>query len=59
MGLIVLVVFLGTKMDQRMLMLLLTLIAAVLAALSYLRVMNLSRRKKSGAVRGNPKGGRR
>ena len=47
MGLIVLVVFLGMKMDQRLLMLLLTLIAAVLAALSYLRVMKLSRRKKA------------
>jgi ABC-2 type transport system permease protein len=44
MGLIVLVVFLGTRMDQRLVTLALTLIAAVLALLSYRRVMILSRR---------------
>ena len=44
MGLIVLVVFLGTRMDQRLVTLALTLIAAVLARLSYRRVMILSRR---------------
>ena len=43
MGLTVLVVFLGTRMDHRLLTLILTMIAAVLAALSYRKVMILSK----------------
>ena len=42
MGLVVLVVFLGTKMDHRLLALLFILIAGVLAALSYKRAMTLA-----------------
>ena len=45
MGLTVLVVFLGTKMEHSLLTLILILITSVLAALSYLRVMALSRRR--------------
>ncbi len=45
MGLTVLVVFLGTLMNQRILILLFTLIAAILAALSYRRVMVLAKRR--------------
>ena len=44
MGLMVLVVFLGTRMDHRLLTLILILIMAVLAGLSYMRVMALSKR---------------
>ena len=44
MGLIVLVVFLGTRMDHRLLALMQILIASLLAALSYARVLALSRR---------------
>lgn len=44
MGLCVAVVFLGTWMDHLLLTLLLTLIAAALAALSYLRVLRLAER---------------
>ncbi len=43
MGLIVLTVALGMRMNHIVLTLILTLIASVLAALSYLRVMSLSR----------------
>ena len=46
MGLTVLVVFLGTKMDRRLLTIILILITSVLAALSYLRVMALSKRRQ-------------
>ena len=46
MGLVVLVVFLGTRMDHRLIALILTLIAAALAALSYRRVMALSKQAK-------------
>ena len=42
MGLVVLVVFLGTKMDHRLLAFLFILIAGVLAALSYKRAMTLA-----------------
>ena len=45
MGLTVLVVFLGTKMDQRLLTLILTLAAAALAALSYMTVLRLAKGK--------------
>ena len=45
MGLTVLAVFLGMKLDHRLLALGFTLIAAVLAILSYMRVMALSRRR--------------
>jgi ABC-2 type transport system permease protein len=45
MGLVVLVVFLGMRMDHRLLALILILIASLLAALSYLRVLSLSRRR--------------
>lgn len=45
MGLTVLVVFLGMKMDHRLLAVIFILIAALLAALSYLRVMALTKRK--------------
>ena len=44
MGLLVLVVFLGLRMDHRLLALAFTLLAALLAALSYLRVMSLAKR---------------
>lgn len=44
MGLTVLVVFLGTRMDHRLISLSFTLIASGLAVLSYLRVMALSKR---------------
>ena len=44
MGLIVLVVFLGTKMDFKLLTLLLILIASVLALLSYRRVLGIVRK---------------
>ena len=44
MGLMGLVVFLGMRMDHKLLTLILILITAVLAGLSYLRVMALSRR---------------
>ena len=44
MGLTVLVVFLGTRMDHKVLTVLLTLIAAALAGLSYRRVMVLAKR---------------
>lgn len=44
MGLTVLVVILGLKMDHRLLALGFTLVAALLAGLSYLRVMALARR---------------
>ena len=44
MGLTVLVVFLGLRMDHRMLAVILTLIAALLALLSYMRVMALSKK---------------
>jgi len=43
-GLTVLVVFLGTRMDHRLVILLLTLVAAVLATLSYRRVMALAKK---------------
>ena len=45
MGLTVLVVFLGTRMDHKLLTLILILAAAVLAGLSCRRVMILSREK--------------
>jgi ABC-2 type transport system permease protein len=45
MGLAVLVVFLGMRMDSRVVTLILTLVASALAALSYARVMALSRRR--------------
>ena len=45
MGLTVLVVFLGAKMDHRMLAIGSILIVTLLAALSYLRVIALSKRK--------------
>ena len=45
MGLVVLSVFLGMRMDQRLMILIMTLIACLLAALSYRRVMILSRKK--------------
>ena len=45
MGLTVLVVFLGTKMDQRLLTLALIAVTALLAALCYLWVMALSRKR--------------
>ena len=44
MGLMVLVVFLGTQIDHRLLTLILILFTAVLAGLSYMRVMALSKR---------------
>ncbi len=44
MGLCVLVVFLGTRMDHRLLTLIFILIASVLAGLSYLRVMWLAKK---------------
>ena len=44
MGLIVLVVFLGTRMDHALLTLILILITAILAGLSYMRVMSLARK---------------
>ena len=43
MGLIVLVVFLGLRMDHRLLALILTAIVSALAALSYRRVMHLAK----------------
>ena len=45
MGLIVLMVVLGMRVDHRLLTLIMTLIAAALAALSYARVMALARKK--------------
>ena len=45
MGLVVLVVFLGMRMDSRAVTLILTLVASALATLSYARVMALSRRR--------------
>ncbi len=45
MGLVVLVVFLGTKMDHLVLGLIFTLVYGALAALNYLRVMALAREK--------------
>ena len=45
MGLMVLVVFLGLRMDHRLMTLAFILLATVLAALSYLRVMSLAQRK--------------
>ena len=45
MGLTVLVVILGLKMDHRLLTMMLIFIAALLAGLSYLRVMALAKRK--------------
>ena len=45
MGLVVLAVFLGTRVDHRLLTLLWTLIASVLALLSYRRVLKLSVRR--------------
>ena len=44
MGLIVLVVFLGTRMDHRLLALILILITALLAILSYRRAISLAER---------------
>lgn len=44
MGLTVGVVFLGMNMDQRLLAVILILLASLLAALSYLRVLSLSKR---------------
>ena len=44
MGLIVLVVFLGTRMDHALLTQILILITAILAGLSYMRVMSLARK---------------
>ncbi|MBO7711133.1 MAG: hypothetical protein J6S83_11735, partial [Lachnospiraceae bacterium] len=44
MGLVVLVVFLGMRMDHHVLTLILTLAAGLLALLSYLGVMRLSRK---------------
>jgi ABC-2 type transport system permease protein len=44
MGMTVLMVILGTRMDHRLLTLVMTAIASVLALLSYLRVMSLSKR---------------
>ena len=44
MALIVLMVFLGTRMDHKVLMLIFIVITSVLASLSYMRVMTLSRR---------------
>ena len=45
MGLTVLMVFLGTRMDHRLLTLVMIVITAVLALLSYLRVLSLCRRE--------------
>ena len=45
MGLCVLVVFLGTRMDHKLLTLIFILIASALAGLSYLRVMALAKRQ--------------
>ena len=45
MGLVVLVVILGLRMDHRLLALAFILLATLLAALSYLRVMSLAKRK--------------
>ena len=44
MGLMVLVVFLGTQIDHRLLTLILILFTSVLVGLSYMRVMTLSKR---------------
>ena len=46
MALVVLTVFLGTRMDHKLLTLILILIAAVLTALSYRKVMTLAKREK-------------
>ena len=46
MGLTVLVVFLGTFMNQRLLTAIFTLIAAVLAALSYFRALALAEKTR-------------
>ncbi|MBQ4410047.1 MAG: hypothetical protein II831_04915, partial [Firmicutes bacterium] len=45
MGLVVLVVILGLRMDHKLVALLFTLIAGLLAALSYRRVMNLAKKQ--------------
>ena len=45
MGLIVLVVILGLRMDHRLLALAFILLTTLLAVLSYLRVMSLAKRK--------------
>ena len=45
MGLVVLVVILGLRIDHRLLTLAFIMLATVLAALSYLRVMSLAKRK--------------
>lgn len=45
MGLTVLAVFLGMRMDHRLLTLIMTLIATIPALLSYRRVMVLSKNK--------------
>ena len=45
MGLVVLVVILGLRMDHRLLALAFILLASVLAALSYMRVMSLAKRR--------------
>ena len=44
MGLVVLIVFLGTKIDHALITLIMILITSVLAALSYLRVLALSKK---------------
>ena len=44
MGLCVLVIFLGTRMDHRLLTIGFILLASVLAGLSYLRVMALAKK---------------
>ena len=44
MGLTVLVVFLGTRMNYNLITVIFTLISGVLALLSYLRVMSLAKR---------------
>lgn len=46
MGLAVLVVFLGTFMNHRLLTIIFTLIAAVLAALSYFRTLALAEKTR-------------
>ena len=45
MGLTVLMVFLGTRMDHRLLTLIMIVIVSVLALLSYLRVMSLAKHR--------------
>ena len=46
MALIGLTIFLGTRMDHKLLTLILILITAVLAALSYRKAMTLAKREK-------------